>query len=271
VPRLTNGTPDPGGRYVLLSMGMSNTTQEWCGSGAGPCGSWTFTGQAAADPAVNTATLTIANGAAGGQIASAWDQPTDPNYNRVRDQVLVPRGLSEAQVQVLWLKVANANPTHSLPDADCDADSLVMWMGGIVRAAKVRYPNLQIVFASSRTYGGHATTTLNPEPFAFESGVAVKRLIEAQIAQMSGAGQNPLAGDLNYDTVAPWIAWGAYLWANGSTPRADGLVWLPADVEAADGTHPSQSGEQKVGALLLGFFKTSPYAACWFLAGQSCP
>ena len=39
---------------------------------------------------------------------------------------------------------------------------------------------------------------------------------------------------------------------------------MQSDFEA-DGTHPAQSGEQKVGARLLQFLKTSPYAAPWFL------
>ncbi len=68
---------------------------------------------------------------------------------------------------------------------------------------------------------------------------------------------------------APWLAWGPYLWADGANPRDDGLVWLPADFQD-DGTHPSPSGEEKVGRLLLEFFRSSPFAQCWFLAGRTC-
>ena len=52
-------------------------------------------------------------------------------------------------------------------------------------------------------------------------------------------------------------------------PRSDGRIWAIADLQN-DGTHPSQSGEQKVGAMLLDFFKTSPVTSCWFLAGGIC-
>ncbi|HET8648351.1 MAG TPA: hypothetical protein VFO85_22830 [Vicinamibacteria bacterium] len=271
VPRDPAGAPSPGGRYVLLSIGMSNTTQEFCSGGGGlPCDPFTFMGQAAADPAVNHTTLAIANGALGGRSAAFWDSPLDPDYDRVRDTVLAPRGLTEAQVQIVWVKVANPGPTIALPSPASDGYRLLTQQGDIVRALKVRYPNLQQVFLSSRTYGGYATTVLNPEPYAYESGFAVKWLVEAQIEQMRTGVVDPRAGDLDYGTVAPWLAWGPYLWARGMEPRSDGLVWLRSDF-SADGTHPSNSGRQKVGTLLLNFFKASPPARCWFLAGQTCP
>ena len=78
------------------------------------------------------------------------------------------------------------------------------------------------------------------------------------------------AGDLNYNTVAPWTAWGPYLWADGLNLRSDGLNWLRSDFET-DGTHPSQAGEQKLGTLRLSFFESSPYTKCWFINGGTCP
>lgn len=255
-PLDASGEVHPAGRIVLLSVGMSNTTQEFC------CDSWTFSGQAAADAAVDHTTLAIVHGAMGGQDADTWDSPADANYDRVRDTRLAPLGLTELQVQVAWIKEANARPVVSLPAATADAYELEAALGRIVRALEVRYPNLRQVYLSSRIYAGYASGSLNPEPFAYESGFAVKWLVEAQIEQARAGDLGPAGGD-------PWIAWGAYLWADGEEPRADGLVWLRPDF-AGDGTHPSMSGERKVGTLLLDFFKTAPYARCWFLAGESC-
>ncbi|HEY0696784.1 MAG TPA: hypothetical protein VGD43_03135, partial [Micromonospora sp.] len=124
-PLDTSGTPSANGRYVLLSIGMSNTTQEFCSGDASGCAPYSFIGQAAADPQVNHDKMAIVDGAAGGQTASTWDSPTDANYDRVRDTRLAPLGLTERQVQVVWLKVANANPSVSLPATNADAYQLV--------------------------------------------------------------------------------------------------------------------------------------------------
>jgi len=269
-PLDASGSPSASGKIALLSIGMSNTTQEWCSaSSAPPCDAYTLMGQAAASASVNHTSLVIVNGAAGGQTASTWDSPADANYDRVRDTRLTPAGVSEQQVQAVWLKVADAGPTVSLPSASADAYALETFMGNIVRALKTRYPHLQLVFASSRIYAGYASTALNPEPYAYESGFSVKWLIQAQVnqARNSGVVVDARAGDLNLATGAPWIAWGPYLWADGATPRSDGLTWQTGDF-AADGTHPATSGRTKVGNMLMSFFLGSPYSQCWF--GVSC-
>ncbi|MCI0629216.1 MAG: dockerin type I domain-containing protein [Phycisphaerales bacterium] len=257
-PLNSAGEPDPNGKYILLSIGMSNTTQEFS----------TFINQAANHPLVNHTTLRIIDGAAGGQTAGTWDSTTDQNYDRIRDDILIPQGLSEAQVQAAWVKVANAGPSVSLPSTNADAFTLLAQSGNIVRAIRVRYPNIKVVFLSSRIYAGYASTGLNPEPYAYESAFAVKWLIEAQIEQMASKGSaiDPIAGDLNYDAadgVAPWLAWGPYLWADGLIPRSDGLIWECSNL-ANDGTHPSNSGRQKVANMLMNFMLNSPFAEPWF-------
>ena len=271
-PLNLDGEPDPNGKMVLLIVGMSNVTQEVCGArqGRASCLPWTFIGLTEQEPDIHPG-LVIVDGARGGQVAELWDSPTDDNYERV-SQILTTLELSENQVQAVWVKEANLGPRFSLPSEQADAYQLVQSFGDIVRALKIRYPNLQQVFFSSRIYAGFTTYRLNPEPFAYESGFSVKWFVEAQINQMEGVDTplNTLAGDLDYDTVAPWVAWGPYLWANGTEPRSDGLVWTVEDFDARDFTHPSEAGERKVAELLLEFFKTSPFTRCWFLSQGVC-
>lgn len=269
VPLDSDGNPDANGKYVLLSIGMSNTTQEFCSQDSGlPCDAWTFMGQAGDSSAVDHTRLAIVNGAFGGQAASAWESPAAPNYDRVRDTKLIPQNLTEAQVVAVWLKNANPNPGVSLPDGGADALDLLGRLGNGIRAMKVRYPNLRIVFLSSRIYAGYASSTLNPEPYAYESAFSVKWLIEAQIDQVGGGGIQPNAGDLDYSLGAPWLAWGPYLWADGLIPRSDGLIWTCDDMQS-DGTHPAQSAEEKVGTQLLQFMLNSPYSGPWFGSGAN--
>lgn len=267
-PLDAEGQPDPEGKLVMLSIGMSNTDMEWCFFNGIRCAAVSFTGQALANPDVDHDTLVIANGASGGQAAPYWTDPDAPNYTRVLDEELTPAGLTPAQVQVAWVKVANGAPSVHLPEPDADAFVLEGEIGEIVRALRVNYPNLALVFLSSRIYAGYASTNLNPEPYAYESGFSVKWLIEAQIRQMRGLGLDPIAGDLDYASgVAPWLAWGSYLWADGTTPRSDGLTWSCGDF-GPDGTHPADSGRRKVGSLLLDFFLGSEFAAGWFRAPE---
>ena len=100
----------------------------------------------------------------------------------------------------------------------------------------VKFPStLKEVFLTSRTYAGYARNTgdaggkyagcTSPEPFAYEEGFAVQRLIVAQINQAAGADPNDgYAGQMTYN-VAPWVDWGPYLWASGSVPRSDNFFW----------------------------------------------
>ena len=275
-PLGTAGQPDPGGRIVLLSVGMSNATQEWCGphttgaAGDTPCNPWTFKGRADVDPTVNHATLAIANGAMGGQALNYWDAPDESNYDRVRDEVLAPDGLAEAQVQAVWLKAALVDePTRpGLPAEHADAYALERAIGDVLRALRVRYPNLRLVFVTPRIFSYARPGVGNsPEPYAYETGFGAKAAIAAQIRQRAGLGTDPTAGDLG-PAVAPWVDWGPYLWAPGDSARADGLQWT-RDLLQSDGVHPSQGGETLVADSLLVFFETSPFTRPWFVAGAT--
>jgi hypothetical protein len=80
-----------------------------------------------------------------------------------------------------------------------------------------------------------------------------------------------LKGDapLNFDPArgdvrAPLVLWRPYLWAQGDTPRKEGLTWTKNDVRQ-DQLHPNENGTKKTTALLLNFFKTNEGASQWFV------
>jgi len=164
--------------------------------------------------------------------------------------------VTDAQVQALWLKEADARPTLPFPD---DAAKLQHEIESIIGDIKGRFPNARQLFLSSRIYAGYATTDLNPEPFAYQSGFAVKGIVRDQIEGMPSLNFDPDRGPVG----APWLSWSAYLWADGLVPRSNGLTWECADFQT-DGTHPATSGRQKVAAMLLSFFKGDPVASRWF-------
>src|SRR6202162_62952 len=148
-PLDVNGDESPFGKYVLISIGMSNTTQEWCSQNSGPpCSPWTFMGKAATDPSVNHYALVIVNGAADDQDAPAWTSPSSPNYDRIKVSRLAPLGLSENQVQAAWVKLADPKPSVSLPTDSADAQVFLTNLGLVLRAMRIHYPYLRIVFLS---------------------------------------------------------------------------------------------------------------------------
>ncbi len=252
VPLDSSGAPDSAGHWVLLSVGMSNTTQEFS----------TFVSNLAGDTTLHPR-LRIVDGAQGGQTAARIKYDTAQFWTVVEAR-LASQGLSPAQVQAIWMKEANAGPTAAFP---AHAAALRDDLAGVVRTTMQKFPNLRQLFASSRTYGGYASTALNPEPFAYESGFAVRWLIEDQLNGSPTLNPYPAQGPVE----APWLAWGPYLWADGETPRpSDSLQWFCADF-GTDGTHPSPSGRQKVAAEVEEFFKTSPYTTPWFLAPAASP
>lgn len=250
-----NGVPSEAGIIVLISVGMSNTTQEFSA----------FKKLADADPN-KSADVMLVDCAQGGMAAHQWAYPEKvlaqnrPSPWVVMDQRLRKAGVTAEQVQVVWLKQAQMVPSR-LGEFPGHAESLRDDIAVTLRELKVRFPNLRLAYLSSRIYAGYASTALNPEPYAYESAFSVRWLIDAQIEGDPELNCDPTRGEVK----VPLLLWGPYLWADGIVPRqSDGLVWNREDL-AQDGTHPSTSGRQKVAELLLGFFKTDANTKRWFL------
>lgn len=251
-----NGLPDTvNGKIVWLSIGLSNTTQE----------TQAFIPLADNLPNKNPF-LKLVDGAQGGKPAREISNPTLPEYtqywNEV-DQRLAQAGVTAQQVQVIWFKTDNPAGNPVPTPLQEHYDSLLVQSKRIMHEIKNRFPNSKLCYVASRIYAGYASTNLNPEPYAYRNGWTMKKLIEDQIngdtaLQYSGPGAN-----------SPWLSWGIYQWADGTTPSSDGLTWnCPVDYQN-DGTHPSPAGCLKVANMLLDFFQTDSTACPWFLSNCS--
>lgn len=221
------------GRIVLLSIGMSNTTQEF----------QAFMRSATGDAGINPA-VKLVDGAINGWDARRIGR-VGAGYWPAVDRRLTAAGASPKEVQAVWLKVAISGEDRQFPQ---DANALRTNLRAIARIMARRYPNLRLVYVSSRIYGGYAVTAVNPEPAAYDSAYAVRGLVQDRM-------QGKVKG--------PWIGWGPYLWADGLKPRADGLTWACDDFRK-DGTHPSAAGAAKVARSLVQFFKSDPTTKNWF-------
>ncbi len=246
-PLDAEGRPSADGKIVMISVGMSNTTMKF----------QTFQKLAAADKDLNPK-LVLVDGAQGGQVAWVTSNPRMPFWEVV-DQRLAAASVTRAQVQAAWVEQANPGPYRRF---QVEMKELAGNIAETLRVMHDRFPNLKIAYLSSRTYAGYATSPLNPEPYAYESGFAVKWVIADQIAGKP---------ELNYDAAkgavrAPWIEWGPYIWADGVKPNQDGLFYVRADYGEQDGTHPAPSGRMKVATHLMHFLKTDPTAKGWLLA-----
>jgi hypothetical protein len=233
-----DGKPSTSGKIVMISIGMSNASRAFS----------QFIRLAEADARKNPSLLMIdaaRNGAAATEIAVPFG-----DYWIHVDRRLQRCEISTAQVQVVWLKTALARESRGFPE---NAQLLQRTLRSIVGILRTKFPQLKLVYVSSRTYGGYSESDLSPEPSAYESAFAVKWLTEEHI-------NNP-----SFDRLIPWVSWGPYLWADGLTPRGDGLVWERSDFEP-DGVHTSAQGALKVATKLFEFFESDPSAQSWFFS-----
>jgi hypothetical protein len=242
---------------VLLSVGMSNTSREFTGFirvaardralGPGPIvrkpgsqgqGLLRRIHESEAAMLLQNQHVMLVNGAFPNVDAEAMVH-NESSYLGILHTYLSDAGVSADQVQAVWLDEAIANEHQPFPT---DAQRLESDLSTIIAMLTAHFPHLRLLYISSREYAGYAVSPINPEPYAYDSGFAVKWTVAARLADPG---------------ARPWVAWGPYTWADGTHPRSDGLSWSCTDFRP-DGTHPSPQGAEKVGRLLLNFFTTDP-------------
>jgi arylsulfatase A-like enzyme len=322
-PLSSTGAHDPtNGRIGIISVGVSNTSQEFAvppKPNAAPPEprlpiidrAHTFLEREKVDPA-KSARVVMTNGAQGGSDIEDWahdlSDPTVPNPDPYGawaqlDSRIAADGMTSQQVQVAWVKHSHSNPqNYALFPTSDGSDHIFFFqkeLEQLARNLKYKYPNIKVIFVSSRTraykdltVAGHGSR----EPFSYEHAFSVRRLIEQQIHYGAQPGSPLYYGNPDpavNDGVAPVIVWGPYLWVDGMQTRSDGEQWrcnniypfqdttfpyasaFLSDTRAWDGVgsypgdydykHPGGGGIRKVASQLVAFFKTQPTTAPWFL------
>jgi hypothetical protein len=240
-----DGNPSPDGKIVVLAIGFSNPNMEFP----------VLQKLAAADSGLNPK-LMLVNGCVGGRESKVIANP-ESNYWTEARHLISKAGTTPKQVQVVWIKMVVANPTQTyLVEARQLAGDYVSTLQNVHKF----FPNAKLAFLSNRTYGGYTEANGSPEPWAYESGFGVKWALATQIEGKPEANYDAAKGEVK----AVWAEWGPYLWTDGEKGRKDGFVYLRSDV-GIDGLHPSPAGQQKIGAMLLNFFKSDPVTKTWFL------
>src|SRR3989304_6125931 len=255
-PLDSSGASDANGKIGMISIGMSNTSMEY----------GTFMTLANADPLKNPK-VKLVNGALSGSTIDKWITPGDPTYPIIWANVttqLNQNGLTDAQVQVAWVKVTEQAYQPNFPD---DMQTLKGMYEELARLLKARFPNLRITYFSSRIRSFVYMMGLSPEPTAFENAFAVRWMIEDQIAGSGNVNFDPGQGTV----VASYITWGPYLWIDGLNARSDGRTWPITNVESSDCTHPTADGENEVADMLLDYFKSDTTTPSLFLEDGATP
>jgi hypothetical protein len=250
VPLDANGNPDPNGKYVLLSIGMSVAHIDFEG----------LANRAITEPTLNPH-LVIVNGAQPRGDADLFADPNNAFWNPIFSDFLPDSGVTPQQVVVAWVLDDNPKPQGGFP---VNMQTLQANFDAMAQNLHSKFPNLQIAYFLTRNYGGYSNgigSSPDPEPTSYEVGWGPKWSIADQLNGVASMNYNPANGPV----MAPWVAWGPYNWANGLLPRSDGLSWSCQDFQP-DGHHPNQyTGKWKDANISMNFLKTDETARPWFL------
>ena len=217
------------GALGLLAIGMSNARMEFD----------RFRERYEGHPDI-APEVRLVNCAQGGKALESW--LSEPGLWSACHDSVTAAGLESFQVRVVWAKSANQYTGHgrTLPDPQADYYAMVENLDSLVGLIESRFPSVQAIYHTSRSYGGYveeAKQAARGEPISYEGGHAVNTVLRRWL----DAGVPP----------EPWMGWGPYIWADGATPNGTGMRWLPEDFQKG-GTdpHPTARGQDKVADAL---------------------
>ena len=215
------------------------------------------------EPTLNP-NLVLVQGAQGSEALDTLLGPeANAFWNNIYNWYLPDAGVTPKQVVAIWMEPEDAHAPGTFPS---DAQQIESELFTLIPNLLVRFPNLKLLYLSSRAYAGYATPTKQTsEPYAYDQGYALQYMIADQINGDPALNFDPAVGPV----LAPWIAWADYKWGNGLTEH-NGQVWGCQDFRS-DGYHVSAPGEDKFSGSFMTFFKTDPTAAPWFYVPSTGP
>lgn len=238
-----------GGKIGLVSMGMSG----------GKLVSDAFAPLLALEPHLHPA-LTFVNGCVNGRDCADLASVTNPYWSTELPSLLAGK-LAANQVQAVMLFSGRQVPTPIFP---ASIPVVAAELAAAVQNVKLFYPNVQLLFFTSTTYGGYADLALSvpPEPHNLEQAAHHREMLLMQLGGSLAC--DPRAGSV----VAPGLTWGPYTWCDGATQHpTTGLTWKcnaapgqPTDVNKNDGHHPSSNfsgrGAHKLAEMWMEMFRS---------------
>ncbi len=232
-----NGSPQVtpvDGTIGVVCIGMSNATQE-CSAYISALGH-ELTG--------HSAQVEVVDCAVGGHAIEKWADPAFDHslWSRCMDRV-AQAGLQPEQVRVLYHKAANQftaeadmmTPLPPYPDPGSDYFNFIDNLSALAARVPEKFPSVQAVYTTSRSYGGYAGQAARGEPLSYEEGHALNTWLA----------DNPELGGI-------WYGWGPYIWA----PDCDQEVRNGSDVcyvredYQDDGVHPAAGALEKISQMI---------------------
>jgi hypothetical protein len=144
---------------VLLSIGMSNTTQLF----------------SKLDPAVTR--LTLVDGAQGGCVARKFAQATHTCWSGVTS-ALSAKGKTASDVSVVWIMAVN--PARTSQSVSSYVSGLSKDLNNVVKNVRTKYGTDTLILMSGLHHEVYAPkSSIQPEPHAWESSNIVNSIVAA--------------------------------------------------------------------------------------------
>ncbi len=246
--RLTNnGKPTitaVDGRIGVVCVGMSNGIQE-CDD---------YVKKVLIEPFVSKINpqVKVVNCALGSHAIERWNNPAYDSvlWDSCINSKIPSAGLRPDQVRVIYHKAAdqetNVSARYQYPDPKSDYFNFYNNLTTFANRVPVKFPSVQAVYTTSRSYGGFATNAIRGEPLSYEEGHALNKWL-LDHPKVSGV----------------WYGWGPYIWApdcaTGITNK-NGVCYVRSDYQS-DGVHPEQTAKNKISKMIHNRFLSQKWYA----------